>query len=183
MKKYSIEYAHIYTNQDIKKERDLEIEILGNLFLKINRKDVNLVVMVDDYSFPDPTFNYSEFKNNLENISYKIDFSIRESQLIEDCDKVLSLLRDMDLKNEIVNYIKSKKKYPCSLFVAAWYLIRLGKINSNLFKPELASENLINILPKSFEPFENKAFDIIRNTEFRGVISNIENIYFEGRKI
>ncbi len=183
MKKYSVEFAHIYTNEDVHKEREIELLVLNNLFKKIDRNDVGILVMVDDYSFPDPTFNYNNFKNNLEKIGYKIDYSIRESQLIESCDIFLENLKDKNLKEELVEYVKLKKKYPCSLFVASWYMIRFGKINSKLFDQSFVSEKIINILPKSFKPYEDKAFELIKNSEYADKLSDIENIYFEGREI
>ncbi len=53
MKNLSIEYAHIYTNSEIEKEHE---EAVSNLKPYLDDKN-SLVVMVDDYSFPDPTFD------------------------------------------------------------------------------------------------------------------------------
>ena len=61
MKKYSIEYAHIYTNESSHKEHDEYIDILRNIVNDNRRSDISLVVMVDDYSFPDPSFDYDKF--------------------------------------------------------------------------------------------------------------------------
>lgn len=183
MKEYSIEYAHIYTNQDINLEHEFSTEILKNIFTEIEAKDASLVVMVDDYSFPDPSFSYSNFSKYMDQKGYHPDIILRESQLIPACDIVLGLLNDVDLKKGISKYIISNKKYPCSLFIAAWYLLRLGKIESAIFDIGFSGKKLINILPESFEPFENKALDIIQATKYSDVISYIENRYFDGRII
>lgn len=45
------------------------------------------------------------------------------------------------------------------------------------------AESLINILPESFRPFEEKGFEIIQNTMYKNLIENIENKYFDGRII
>ena len=90
------------------------------------------------------------------------------------------MINDNRLKNQISDYVRAKK-YPCSLFVAAWYLIRLGYIKSPIFNEEFISRKLINILPLSFKPFEDKAFEIIRTTRFEDVLNMVENRYFEGR--
>jgi hypothetical protein len=184
MKQVSIEYAHIYTNSKIDLEHDFSIEILSKTYSSIglNNENSSLVVMIDDYSFPDPTFNYNEFMDYLKDTGFKPDIIIRESQLISACDGVLSKIKNSQLKNELVEYIKSKKKYPCSLFIASWYLIRLGFIQSSIFENNLCAEKLINILPKSFEPFEIKALEIINSTDFEN-LTEIENKYFEGRPI
>ena len=184
MKEYSIEYAHIYTNEESQKEREIEVKILNDIFLKIDRKSSVLLAMVDDYSFPDPTFDYERFKENLKLTGHDLDFTTRESQLIADCDKIITLLNDSDQsKKELIEYIKEKKKYPCSLFIATWYLIRLGIIESAVLPNNLTAKKVMNILPKSFEPFENKAFELIGKTRFASQLSKIENIYFEVRNI
>lgn len=178
MKTVSIEYAHIYTNAKIGKEHELSLEILN----KVKNTSSSLVVLVDDYSFPDPTFDYGSFTKWLENHGHKPNVVMRESQLIPQCDQVLNLMSDGRLKGEIIEYIQSKK-YPCSLFIASWYLVRLGKLEHPEFPKTEQSEKLINILPESFRPFEEKGLEIIKNTPHLQLLDNIENKYFEGRLI
>ena len=181
-KDISIEYAHIYTNKDIDSEQKFSVEVLKDLIIKNKEKSVSLVVMVDDYSFPDPTFNYEVFTHWLENQGFPADIVLRESQLIESCDEVFSFIKNDLLKKEILSYIKTKR-YPCSLFIATWYLLRLGFIKNKLFDTDLISDKLINILPLSFKPFEDKAFEIICSSDFASAVDKIENMYFEGRDI
>jgi len=178
MKEVSIEYAHIYTNSKIGEEHELSLKQLSN----IRGTNESLVVMVDDYSFPDPTFDYDSFTAWLAEQGHKPDLVMRESQLIPQCDQVLSLMNEGKLKEEICDYVKSKK-YPCSLFIAAWYLLRLGKLKHREFPENECSERLINILPRSFEPFEEKGFEIIRSTQYAELADKIENRYIEGRVI
>lgn len=187
MKIVSIEYAHIYTNQKIA-EVGSELVMFKNeidkLVSMIGKDNICLAVMVDDYSFPDPNFNYQEFVKLVETqTEYKIDTIIRESELIKYCDAVLSEIVNISLKNKITEYIVKNKKYPCSLFIATWYLIRLGKIKSNLINDEFLAESLINILPKSFQEFEEKGFEIIKHTQWCDKLINIKNIYIDGRDI
>ena len=59
MKDESIEYAHIYTNNKIGEEQKLSLEILAQFYN--DKAKQSLVVMVDDYSFPDPSFDYDQF--------------------------------------------------------------------------------------------------------------------------
>lgn len=179
MKDLSLEYAHIYTNSHVNDEHVLALEILKPYAQK---KKNSLVVMVDDYSFPDPTFNYDEFIEWLDSKQSRPDIVIRESQLIPYCDKVINLIRNESLKNNLISYIQ-RGKYPCSLFIATWYLIRLGKIRSDLFPEQEVSKKLLNILPKSFRPFEEKAQEIIEATIFKNQMINIKYKYFAGRDI
>lgn len=185
MKKISIEYAHIYTHNKISEEQDFSVKVLNEIFASnnISKHDVVLTVMIDDYSFPDPEFNYSLFVDYLESYNLKPDIVIRESQLIPICDQVIILIENEVLRFELIDYIKQKKKYPCSLFIASWYLLRAGCITSSLFENSFIAEKLINILPESFNPFEEKAFEIISYTRFAEKITDIENKYFNGRDL
>jgi len=181
-KQVSIEYAHIYTNKEIGEEQKLSLEVLGNIIKESSKENTSLVVMVDDYSFPDPAFDYGSFADWLAGHGFKPNLILRESQLIPLCDEVLKLIEDKTLQSELNVYIRSKK-YPCSLFIAAWYLLRLGCLRSTIFPENEIANSLINILPMSFKPFEEKGFEIIKATSYKDMISKIDNKYFEGRTL
>ena len=151
MSSISVEYAHIYTNQHISEEHQTSVSTLSDVqkTAEAEGKTVSLVVMVDDYSFPDPSFNYTEFTDWLKGQGFEPNLLIRESQLVPVCDEVLSVLQDEKLKNQLIDYVKAKK-YPCSLFIAAWYLLRLGKLSSPIFPGELVSDEVINIFATEF---------------------------------
>ncbi len=178
----SVEYAHIYTNNKISKEHELSLNILKKLQAKLeNQKQTSsLVILVDDYSFPDPTFDYKKFTLWLSKKGFQPDLIFRESQLIPLCDEVLRKLNNKELYSQLVDYIKTRK-YPCSLFIAVWYLLRCGFLEHKSFSKKICASHLINILPISFKPFEDKALEIIASTEFSGVEKQIEYIYIEGR--
>lgn len=184
MKDLSIEYAHIYTRDDIGQEQELSLKILNGIYSEESRAGhtISLVVMVDDYSFPDPTFNYDEFLTWLTERGYRPDGVLNESKLLSICDIVLRSIEDVRLRKEITDYISSKK-YPCSLFVAAWYLVRLDYIPFGIFPKDYTAKKLINILPESFKPYEVKALEIIAATPYKKAVSQIEYRYFEGRPI
>jgi hypothetical protein len=181
-KDISIEYAHIYTNNYIGDEQKFSLEILSSVTKNNPGKNLSLVVMIDDYSFPDPSFDYQTFTDWLKEQGFEPDLVLRESQLIPSCDETLKLIGDEKLKKQISDYVR-EKKYPCSLFVATWYLLRLGYIKSSIFNEESISDKLINILPMSFKPFEERAFEIIKSTQFSEAVAKIENKYFEGRSV
>ncbi len=179
----SIEYAHIYTNQNISEEHELSISLLREFMANDPNEDTaSLVVMIDDYSFPDPSFDYSSFSDWLIENNFKPDLMVRESQLIPECDAVLSLIEDESLKKQLTEYIKLKK-YPCSLFIAAWYLIRLGKIDATYYPIELVADRLLNILPESYKSFEDKGLEIISSTPYRDCIDKIGYNFISGRLI
>ncbi|NTW61912.1 hypothetical protein HGB25_00645 [Candidatus Saccharibacteria bacterium] len=179
----SIEYAHIYTNQRISEEHKLSLETLQDITDSPNyiNKSKSLVVMVDDYSFPDSEFDYENFLSWLELNNFVPDLIVRESQLIPACDNVLSVVSDEKLRKQLEDYIGSNK-YPCSLFIATWYLLRLGEIQSSVFPANLVSKELLNILPKSFKPFEKKGLDIIANTPYAASLPNIHYVFLPKRR-
>ncbi len=182
-KDISIEYSHIYTNSHIGNDQKLSIDILSNVIKGHERGHISLVVMVDDYSFPDSSFDYKAFTEWLREQGFQPDVVLRESQLIPYCDEILLLIKDEDLKHQILSYIETKK-YPCSLFIATWYLVRLGYIKSVVFDKRFIAKRLINILPLSFKPFEDKAFEIIKSIPRLSKTTNlIKNRYFEGRLV
>ena len=181
-KDISIEYCHIYTNNKINLEHETSLKILSQIKagLIAENKSMSLSVMIDDYSFPDPNFDYDELASWLDSYSLKPDFMFRESQLIPHCDTVLKLIDQPKLRETIADYIKTKK-YPCSLFIATWYLIRLGLLESDIYDTELTARRLINILPESYRPYEEKGLDIIAATKHRGAVQRIDYHYFDGR--
>ncbi|HSW66232.1 MAG TPA: hypothetical protein VLI54_03790 [Bacillota bacterium] len=184
LKDVSVEYAHIYTNQHISEEHELSIHHLKQIRHELKAKGgtSSLVVMIDDYSFPDPSFSYAKFSRWLKIKGYQPDLLIRESQLIPQCDEVLAIVEDPKLKKQLSDEICTQK-YPCSLFVAAWYLLRLGKLHSPLFARHLQAARLINILPESFKPFEDQGLAIIGATPCRDTLSAIEHRYLPGRPL
>ena len=185
-KDLSVEYAHIYTNEHINEEQELSLKVLNEVRSEAYEKEesTSLVVMVDDYSFPDPSFDYDEFTTWLGKEGKAPDLLFRESQLIPSCDKVLDLVENSDIKlyEQLVDYIKAKK-YPCSLFIATWYLLRLGALTSPLYPEELQANRLLNILPYSFKPFEDKGLEIIKSTEYEGLVEKISYRFIHGRLI
>ncbi len=182
MTQVSVEYAHIYTNQHVSEEHQLSIDVLTEVRDNIlaDGNTLSLVVMVDDYSFPDPSFDYDSFSGWLDSQGFTPDLLFRESQLIPLCDEVISMINDERLKRQITDYIKAKK-YPCSLFIAAWYLLRLGKLESQLFPNDLKSGAIFNILPESFRPFEDKGLEIIRATPFADSADLVRYKFLQGR--
>src|SRR5689334_22221913 len=101
----SIEYSHIYTNQKIDEEHELSIAELRKAMSELTSQKVVLMVMVDDYSFPDPTFNYDTFVTWLDGQGHKPDVVLRESQLIPVCDQVLrSIPHNNKLKIQLEDY-------------------------------------------------------------------------------
>jgi hypothetical protein len=184
MKDISVEYCHIYTNSEIEREHEHSVELLKEIEQEFTSKGktVSLVVMVDDYSFPDPSFSYEKLFAWLSEKRAIPHMQIRESQLIPLCDEVIGLIKDEKLKFELIEYIRSKK-YPCSLFIATWYLLRLGHLKSPIFDKNESAKTLLNVLPESFKPYEEKGVEIIKATRHKNSVENIRYEFIPGRDI
>jgi hypothetical protein len=174
---YSIEYSHIYTNEQINDEHAVSIRHLKAVTNELdkNGSKYNLCVMVDDYSFPEHFFDYNGLLNWLEKKNAEPHLLVKESRLIPGVDEVLSHIKNAKRQKQLRSYIE-RKRYPCSLFIAAWYLGRLGKLEAVSFVGHTA-ERLINVLPSRFKPFEDEAMAIIGSTRFADCSPAIKNVY------
>ena len=63
MKDYSVELCHIYTNSEVDKQHAHMRNILKPLLngYAAENNTYSVVIMVDDYTFPDPRFDYDAF--------------------------------------------------------------------------------------------------------------------------
>lgn len=177
---YSIEFCHIYTNQTISSEHLQSVHYLREIVetLREGWTTYHLCAMVDDYSFPDHSFNYMGLRDWMKLLEVEPHFMIRESELLVCADEFLASLPDGKRKRALLSYIK-RKRYPCSLLTAAWYLARLGKLPTTSPPVIAPATQLINILPRHLEPSEQEARRIIRESPFRQSLDVINNYYFE----
>ena len=176
----SIEYCHIYTNEDINDEHAASVEALRAIVSNLRNQGTTyaLCVMVDDYSFPEtsPNFDYDKLLQWLADQQAAPHFLIKEGSLTRAADEVIELIGNQRRKRTLQNYIK-RKRYPCSLFIATWYLARLGKLRTVPEAEITHARQLINILPARFEPFECEATDILSYTPYADVLHAITNEY------
>jgi hypothetical protein len=134
--------------------------------------------MVDDYSFPEtsPSFDYDTSLQWLVDQQAAPHFLVKEGSLIHAADEVIELISSQRRKRALQNYV-ARKRYPCSLFIATWYLARLGKLRTVPESEIPHAKQLINILPARFEPFECEAMDILSDTPYAEVLHAITNEY------
>lgn len=180
---YSVEYCHIYTNEQVGTEHAQSLEKLSTVVSELDERlaSYNLCVMVDDYTFPKENFDYAKLLEWMDAKGARPHFWLKESDLITAADEVIDLITDQDRKKSLKSYV-AKKKYPCSLLIAAWYLARLGKLKTMPSAVTSTAERLINILPTRFDPFEVEAREILASTPFKDVLAHITNEYLEDYK-
>lgn len=188
MEKVDIEFAHIYTDEIYSQEQEVSIDLLKSLLLLKADSYIKprLNILIDDYNPEIHTLNISEFiKTVQEKTELDIDAIALESKLVKPSSVLIENL-EPERRRKIIEYIQTKKKYPCSLLAASWYLIRLGLIdapddmfiskNENLnYK---GTKKIINLLPLKYKMTEESTLDILKKSSFKGCIRRIESIYY-----
>jgi hypothetical protein len=177
---YSVEYCHIYSNETIVPEQAESLDHLVAIRKRLDAEDktYSLCVMLDNYTFPDREFDKDKFLGWLKSRGETPDIFINEGDLIPAAGEVIELVSPKRARS-LKKYIE-EKKYPCSLFIATWYLARMGKLKSSPLEINKFSDKLINILHERLKPYEDEGREIILDTPFADVVNNISNVYFGG---
>ncbi len=188
MRDYTIEYAHIYTDQQFSGEQVLGIRELKKIEEKLQKqgKTSSRIILIDDYSpgISFSRFNTKDFLKKLEISEASPDVVVKESSLLEYCQKTIDLIENHKVKKKVISYIETRQKFPCSLFIATWYLLRLGAFGKPQIETlvgesdDLFSEKVVSILPDSFQTPEDNAIEIIRATKFKDLIEKVEKVFF-----
>lgn len=183
---YSIEYSHIYVNEDLSREHLESIEIVKRLINQLDRqgKTYSLSILIDDYNPSEDLLDREDFLKKLELFGLKPDFYVYESR-ITDYNSYLIKELSGKLGRQYERYINEKPRTPCSFLVASWYLLRLGcfktnrgTINKVETRKHFYGRKLINVLPNKFEHVENKSNDIILTTKYKSRMKDIETILY-----
>jgi hypothetical protein len=175
---FSIEYCHIYTNQSFSNENFASIQELERIKQRILPDGTcQLVIMVDDYSpRVSDVFDYASFINRLDQKNAMPSVLINESDLLSQNETVIGWIKDNKLRKRLTRYIKKTGRHPCSLFIASWYLMRLGwLIPIGGITP---AKKLVNILPSRFKEHEGLAREIIASIA-GDVVFQIEDIFLD----
>ena len=189
MTKYSIEFAHIYLNQSIGKEHERSVRLFHKLANELHKKeeDFSSLVLVDDYNATERILDVQELVNFFQEKGARPDFVAYESKLTTAAQKVLDMSHGSE-KKLAHSFYATNGKLPCSLFIATWYLIRLGKIeveedfidwDLSLRSEFETAEKLINILPDYYKGVEKRAMKLLQEGPYADVVSLIDNQYFD----
>lgn len=178
-----IEYAHIYSDQQFSKQHELGIAELHKLEIG---PDITKIVLVDDYS-PAPSshcLDMDDFLQKLSQHNADPDAVVFESKLVPYCEAVMDSITSTRLKKKLYSYYRSRSKYPCSLFVAAWHLLRLRAFGTPLLEcvsgssEHLYTDKIITILPDSYMTPERRALEIIGSTDHAALRNDIQHVFF-----
>jgi len=180
---YSIEYAHIYSDDKFGKEQVESIEKTKKIIkdLKKRKKTFSVVVLIDDYHPDKNNFDKEKFINNLKKAGLAPDYIAFESKLVDYKDDILNLLSYRNAK-KLNKYLQKREKLSCSFLIAGWYLLRLGllpfknKTAENIAEEEkpIRAKEIINVLDKKYAQSEDNVRMIIRKSVFRDRIEKIK---------
>lgn len=181
--KVSIEYAHTYTNEEFGVEQQKSIEIMQQREYQLleEGESVLRLIMVDDYSVINRFFDYERFEHDIYEHGGDPHLYIREGQLRDLARNFIDNHPKKSKRRSYKRYIESRRGYlPCSLFIATWYLLRLGYIQDPLlFSPRFIADKTITVLPQRFAEVEERGVDLIRKSSYSEAVNKIEQIYFE----
>jgi hypothetical protein len=188
--KYSIEYAHIYTDEQFGAEHIGGVYELARILstLKLKRTSYALTVLIDNYNPHQHTLNRQDFIARLDRLDARPDFLGLEASLVSHKDQLLDAIIKPKVRREYRNYLDRRPKLPCSFLVSIWYLMRLGALpiaaGSSIYTPvsdaavSFTGQRLINILPDRFREVEDQALKLIRSTIYHDLADNIPAAFY-----
>src|ERR1039457_6501463 len=125
-KKYSIEYSHIYVTQAFGSEQLKSLELMKSKERELLQEghSVSRHVLIDDYSKVTgfDRFDETGYLDQLKTNDASPDVVVLESAFTEACEELVSKITDKSIRKSLLSYYKTRKKWPCSLCVATWYL-------------------------------------------------------------
>lgn len=162
-------------------EKQKSINLMKEKTKELEEKDetYNTCILIDDYNPKKQILNLKDFKKILELQNATPNIFYSETDLADIGIRSLEFVNPKIAK-EYRKYIEEKKKVPCSLCIVAWYLLRLGLIQSSddSLKLDSISDNIVTIIPLRYQESEKKALKIIKNSEFNNYINNIHYVYY-----
>lgn len=175
----SVEYCHIYTDEDFGVEHSNAIKHLKATETEYEGSVIERVVMIDNYSPEEHTLNIEKFLLRLKENGAEPDKVVMEGDLVESAHTFLNLVNNRRLRSSYERYIEKNDGYvPCSLFIATWNAIRLGIIRDHKFQV-LPADLVISILPRRFEIVEQKGIELVSNTDYADYKDKIIQQYFD----
>lgn len=182
-KSHNIEFFHIYTDETIGEEHTASLNYL-KAAQTIWSMDYSLTVLIDNYNPTKHILTSEAVMDYLSGKGLSPDYWAFEADMVENAKTLLEAVTRNKLKKQYSNYIQKQNKFPCSLLTASWYLTRLGELDTSIIKTVAKSqeyipaERLINILPAVYKPFELRAFELIRNSDFSASEHKIQDLFY-----
>ncbi|HSX33321.1 MAG TPA: hypothetical protein VLF91_03225 [Candidatus Saccharimonadales bacterium] len=181
---YSIEFFHTYTDEEVGVR-----QLKGLKFVQQAQKAWNInasyVVFIDNYNPEEHITSAQDIIQTLEQHGMSPDYFAYEADVVPNAMKLLSGVTDSHLRRNYESYIKNHKKLPCSLLTATWYLTRLGVFDTSFIRSWACpdkyrpADRLINVLPRGYEPVEDRAFRLIRASLYSSHLDKIQDLFYD----
>ncbi|MCA9324570.1 hypothetical protein KDA23_00675 [Candidatus Saccharibacteria bacterium] len=180
--RYNVEYFHIYTDEKIETRHVEGLESLRALHQAWSF-DYDKILLIDNYN---PTLHTLSAQQVLEYLASKgmsPDFWAYEGDLVENAKLLLEQMNESKLKRSYLKYIDAHNKYPCSLLTAAWYLTRLGKLDTSVIRSVsdtvyVPADRLFNLLPEDYKPVEDRANKVILSSNFAAEADKVQDLFY-----
>lgn len=173
--RYSIECIKEY-NSDAKDF--LLVQSLNQTIsnLGIDESEFTVTCLIDDLTYQVKNFDFNNYglwmaKQGVLNCSL-----FYESWLTAMSNQLLGKLDLSAISQKLIFHKDNNVKYASPMFIATWFLARLGYIDCGGYDI-MQAERLINILPSSFKIGENQAIQIIAASELSIANEQIQYIY------
>lgn len=185
---YSIEYCHIYADQQLNAEHKKSIDLKQRIekLLQKQGKTYSTLVLIDNYNAKTEEMSKAALISQLKDWAADPEYIFYEKDLLLYMPEALQLLHPKSHR-EYIKYIEKWDGFiPCSLFIILWYFLRLGIIQDHksmvshkeASPPQIYAKNLITILPKYYEPLERIAMRHIEKSKYSFIKQHIFTVFF-----
>lgn len=181
---HSIEFFHVYTDEEIGIAQTRSLEFLQEA-KNVWNLQASTVVMIDNYNPTEHTLSVDDVMAYLDKEGCKPDYWAFEADLVKNAETLMANLTNDHLARNYRSYIVKHDKYPCSLLTATWYLTRLGVFDPNgvirqgaASEPYEPTQYLLNILPEVYKPIEKRAHELIDKSRYMAKADYIQALFY-----
>lgn len=186
--RYSVEFFHIYSDEEIGPEHIGSLDFLEELKEALP-VDADLTILIDNYNAAYVKTPQEEIMGFLASRGESPTYWAYEGDLLRSAEVLMANITNRKIHKSYRQYIDKRNKYPCSLLAATWYLIRMGRLSpegvirssltGQLVSDFTPAERLINILPASYRPVEEKIRALIAGSAFASDVHMIQDLFYE----
>lgn len=201
---YNLEFAHValeggrrFDENEVRKSADIAAKELATIEKK--GSSCAVCILVDDKHVR-ARLTYREmttFRDVVVSCFPRVDYIFFEKNLPKFKEQIFSNIREGKrdkVEASLWRYQKTHRRLGCSHDIAIWHMMRLGMINgidaamlppvgwgeTTSPAPPFVAKNIVSVLSKKDEAFEQKAVeDILQHCEDAKSIQRIRRVYYE----
>ncbi len=185
----NVEFAHVYGDETFGPEQLAGVQEVKRLRDRLNTAGLtySLSVLIDDYNPVSVSLDVAGFVGMLSRHGAAPDHVVFETSLVETATSLLDRIDGREGRG-LRRYVKSRRRIPCALLVAAWHLVRLGALALPPVADEmpvaftyvpLVGEESLTVLPARFASVERRALEIIESSPHQHICTRIRHQFFQ----